>query len=103
MARIKDIKPIVACILQEDSRTRDDDNLLYLLVLRHYAQVADIDLGSLTVPHFLLTLSGSPLPGFESVRRARQKVQAERPDLASSKAVSDARAEKEVEYIEFAR
>lgn len=101
--KVRDIKPLVACILEDDPNTRDDDNILYLLVLSHYANQRGIDLNGLTVPHFLLTLKGSALPGFESVRRARQKVQAERPELGASEAVRGAREEKEEEYLGFAR
>ena len=42
------------------------------------------------------------IPGFETVRRSRQKVQATYPDLAPSEAVGKRRAKNEVVYREFA-
>ena len=42
------------------------------------------------------------LPGFETVRRSRQKVQADNPELAGSEAVRRKRAKKETVYREFA-
>lgn len=40
-------------------------------------------------------------PGFETVRRSRQKVQATYPDLAPSEAVGKRRAKNEVVYREL--
>ena len=39
---------------------------------------------------------------FESVSRARRKIQAENEDLRPSKAVQEARLDKEAEYINYA-
>lgn len=89
--RIKEVKAIVQDILEADKRTRDSDSLLYLKILHRIATGNGIDLNTITIPHFLLTLPESPFPGFESVRRARQKVQRECPWLASSMAVDSLR------------
>ena len=57
---------------------------------------------AMTVPVFLKELDRRSFPGFETVRRSRQKVQATYPDLAPSEAVGKRRAKNEVVYREFA-
>ena len=53
-------------------------------------------------PVFLLNMKHYGLPGFETVRRSRQKVQADNPDLAGNAAVRRKRAKQEAVYREFA-
>ena len=78
------------------------DNHLYLMVLEHYSGLRGIDIHAMTVPVFLKELDRRSFPGFETVRRSRQKVQATYPDLAPSEAVGKRRAKNEVVYREFA-
>lgn len=103
MARLKDIKKIVLAILEENHQARSNDNLLYLLVLRHFAKGRELGLDNMAVPQFLMLRSTLGLPCFESVRRARQKLQAEHPDLGACEAVQDFRAINETEYREFSQ
>lgn len=56
----------------------------------------------MALPVFLKELDRRSFPGFETVRRSRQKVQATYPDLAPSEAVGKRRAKNEVVYREFA-
>ena len=75
---------------------------MYLMVLEHYSGLRGIDIHAMTVPVFLKELDRRSFPGFETVRRSRQKVQATYPDLAPSEAVGKRRAKNEVVYREFA-
>lgn len=96
-------RALVQSILEQNPQTRNSDSYLYLCVLNVIAERRNYDLSQLSVPQFLLNLSISPFPPFESVRRSRQKIQKEFPHLASCEAVSEYRAENEAEYRSFAR
>ena len=67
------------------------------------AKQKGIDLEKMTVPFFLLNLHGAGFPGFETVRRTRQKIQQHHPELAACEAVEGFRAVNEQEFREFAR
>ena len=102
MNDLKAVSAMVKSILAEDTQARNDDNVLYLKVLQIVSNRNSIDLQSMTVPVFLLKIKEYGLPGFETVRRSRQKVQADNPDLAGNTAVRRNRAKQESVYREFA-
>lgn len=102
MENLKTVSALVKNILEHDRKARNTDNHLYLMVLEHYSGLRGIDIHAMTVPVFLKELDRSSFPGFETVRRSRQKVQATYPDLAPSEAVGKRRAKNEVVYREFA-
>lgn len=102
MNDLKAVSAMVKSILAEDTQARNDDNVLYLKVLQIVSNRNSIDLQSMTVPVFLLKTKEYGLPGFETVRRSRQKVQADNPDLAGNAAVRRKRAKQESVYREFA-
>lgn len=93
---------IVKAILEENPQTRDSDSFLYLKVLEYKAKEAGIDLKGLTVPYFLKNISKLGFPGSETVRRARQKIQASNPELAASDKVKDMRSEQEKVFRAYA-
>ena len=93
MENLKTVSALVKNILEHDHKARNTDNHLYL---------RGIDIHAMTVPVFLKELDRRSFPGFETVRRSRQKVQATYPDLAPSEAVGKRRAKNEVVYREFA-
>lgn len=100
--RLTELIALVKNILEHDHKARNTDNHLYLMVLEHYSGLRGIDIHAMTVPVFLKELDRRSFPGFETVRRSRQKVQATYPDLAPSEAVGKRRAKNEVVYREFA-
>ena len=102
MTDLKAISAIVKSILSQDVASRNDDNYLYLRVLQTISSRKGIDLQSMTVPAFLMGMKRYGLPGFETVRRSRQKVQADNPELAGSEAVRRKRSKQETVYREFA-
>ena len=103
MNDLKSIAALVRTLLEQDNQCRNSDGVLYLRVLFAHAEKNGIDLNTMTIPDFLLHHHGADFPIFESVRRARQKVQQLRPDLSGCKAVEECRAEKESEFRDFAR
>lgn len=102
MYDLKNTTALVKSILEQDERCRNSDSFLYLKVLSTVAQQKGIDLEKMTVPYFLLNLHGAGFPGFETVRRTRQKLQQHHPDLAACEAVEGFRAENEREFWAYA-
>ena len=76
MENLKIVSALVKKILEQDNKARNTDNNLYLKVLEHYSGLRGIDIRAMTVPVFLKELDRHSFPGFETVRRSRQKVQA---------------------------
>lgn len=103
MLDLKNTTALVKSILEQDKQCRSSDSFLYLKVLSVVGKQKGIDLEKMTVPYFLVNLHGAGLPPFESVRRARQKIQAAHPELAACEAVEGFRMENEAEYRAFAR
>ena len=103
MKKLKTVLSIAKEILESYPQTRNCDGLLYLKVLEHYSNEKGIDLRLLSVPVFLKQMNTMGFPGPETVRRTRQKLQAEYPHLAACEAVEAYRTENERAYREFAR
>ena len=103
MNKLQNTKEIVQIILEEDRTARNSDSFLYLKVLSVTAKQKGIDLEKMTVPFFLLNLHGAGFPGFETVRRTRQKLQQHHPELAACESVEGFRAENEQVFREYAR
>ena len=93
---------LVKSILEQDKQCRNSDSFLYLKVLTEVGKQKGIDIKRMSIPYFLLNLHGAVLPPFESVRRARQKLQAAHPELAASERVEGFRADNEAQYRAYA-
>lgn len=102
MTDLQTVIGLVKSILEKDEKCRNSDSFLYLQVLTEVGNQKGIDIEKMSIPHFFLHLHGSGLPPFESVRRARQKVQAAHPELAACERVTGYRADNELEYRAFA-
>lgn len=94
---------IVKHILNTDPHTRNSDSFLYLKVLEYIADQKGLLFPGMTVQYFLTNLSDLPFQNSETVRRTRQKLQAEYPELSANTDVKEMRAEKEKEYLNYAR
>lgn len=102
MKDLKQTSKLVKMILEEDKKARNSDQYLYLKVLKYIEALYDINISNMTVEHFLANTPDLPCPNFETVRRTRQKVQAQFPELAANRRVAAARAENEEVFREFA-
>lgn len=103
MDDLKTISGLVKHILEKNEQARNSDSILYLKVLEHQAHEYGIDLRLLSVPVFLSEMVRYGFSGFETVRRARQKLQATYPELAACERVEDFSAENEKVFRDFAR
>ena len=94
----KKVAPKVYEILKQYPETRSDDRLLMDIFYETYYKLATCPLYRV----FELQREGR-VPTFESVRRARQKLQETNEDLRGTKESEDARMAMQEEYLEFAR
>ena len=99
MNDLKNISQIVKEILIENPHARDNDDILYFKVCER----VNPDDSFISFQLFMYKRKDLGFPPFESVRRTRQKIQAENPDLRGSSPARAARAAKEKEYKDYAR
>ncbi len=98
MGELKHVSAVVKRILEEEPDTRNNDGLLYLRVCQYYnPSIAMFPFGPV-----MSNLNSYNLPPAESVRRARQKMQAQYEHLKANKTVKEHRAENELKYKAFA-
>lgn len=91
---IKEVKDVVLNELSMHPETRDSDRILIAYVYRDFFGIAD--------EPFEEVMMMSDLPSFETIRRARQKAQEHDPALRGSKTVREYRAERRLDFYEFA-
>lgn len=91
--RLKKMQDKVEYCLTHYPITRDDDRLLIGSV---YALFYDVDMNT----PFKDILKNDKLPNFETIRRVRQKVQADRPNLRGKK--DRERLDRQAEYVKYA-
>ena len=103
MSGLYRVTALVKNILENDERARNSDSFLYLKVLDAIGVKNGIDINSMSIPVFLLSINELGFPKFETVRRTRQKIQAEFPELSANKQVKTQRALNEKEFREYAR
>ena len=99
---LSSIKALVKTILVEDQRARNSDSFLYMKVIEYLDKKYGSNLSKMTVSCFLTNMSILKAPSFETVRRARQKLQAEYPELSAKERIAEQRAENEKAFREFA-
>ena len=103
METIKNTSDLVKAILQDDKQARNSDSYLYLKVISNTANKIGVNLHGLSVPMFLLNGADMGFVGFETVRRARQKIQAAYPELAACNRVEGFRTENEAAFRDYVR
>ena len=103
--KLNSITNTVKMFLENYPNTRDDDYLLWLRVLEFMAErdrkpnfAKSVSLGA-----FLSTAKCCKYPHYETVSRARRKLQEHYPSLRATAETEAARAKEEKLYREFAR
>lgn len=97
---LKTIKENVKEILKENERARGDDDFLFLCII---SKISSKPVCELSVKEFFLNRKKLGLPSFESVRRARQKVQEENEELKPADNVQNGRLKQEEKFYNFAK
>lgn len=93
MEKLKKTKEMVLFELENRPETRDSDRLLIAMVYEDYFGIKN--------ESFCEVLMRDDVPNFESIRRNRARIQAERPDLKATEAVQDFRFDREQVYFGF--
>jgi len=103
MQKILNTSKLVKMALTVCPETRNSDSYLYLKVIEQQAIDKGMDIRTIPLPHFLENYQKWGFAPFETVRRTRQKIQAEFPELASTEKVAELRADREEIFREYAR
>lgn len=105
MNELQTTTKLVKAILEEDKQARNSDSHLYLKVLEIIAEQHGYNMKRISVYSFLEKKeSDFPFfPGFETVRRTRQKIQATYPELAACDNVKGLRMINETEFRKYSR
>ena len=99
MKDLKTIESRVRAILSNHKEARDDDMILYLLYCNRYGKVK---VGGLPFEMVMKNYTDFGIPCFESIRRARQKIQASTPELDCSPGTRRARRKQQGKYKAYA-
>ena len=96
---LKTTTELVKDILEHDEKARNSDDYLYYMVCR------EKNSGCVYLPFWMVILNRKQynIPAFESVRRSRQKIQAENPELAGVEEVEAQRTVNETVFRDYAR
>lgn len=103
MINLKNTTELVKAILERIPESRNSDSILYCYVLGMIGKEKGIDIEKMSITTFLLRMKDFGFPPHETVRRARQKVQHDCPELAASGNVETKRALNEEIYRKYAR
>jgi hypothetical protein len=102
--RLKSTTKLVKSLLETSEKCRNSDNYLYYCIIKTLSYKNNIPIEEIKVTDFFLNMDISKVfPPFETVRRARQKIQEHHPELAATAEVRGHRADAEAEYVEYAR
>lgn len=98
MSRLYKIEDVVKKVLTEIPETRDDD---FKLIAEVYFKM-NFNIMNTSFALMMLGHKEFGLPPFESITRARRKLQATYEELKASEEVQDARLNETSEYINYA-
>jgi len=103
MKNLKTIEEKVRAVLTENMASRNDDMKLYLYVCEYTLSDKGIPIGNMPFETVMEQYRSLGIPCFESVRRTRQKLQAEYPELAGNRQIRKLRAAQEKIYRKYAK
>lgn len=93
------VESLVEKVLIKDKEAREDDHVLYIDLI----YMINPALVNINFNDTFRNARINGLPPFESVSRARRKIQSENKDLRGSERNQIARVEKQIEFEEFYR
>ena len=103
MKTIRGTANLVWEVLLNNPAARNSDNYLYSLVCEKRLAEKGLTIDKISFKEGLLAQKEYNLPNFETVRRTRQKLQAQFPELSGAKCVMESRAKREKVFREYAR
>ncbi len=96
MSRVREVTPKVFDMLKTYPATRSDDKLLVEKVYTTYYNVDPME-------PFVMVLRRRGLPSFESIRRARQRIQEYCEEMRAEDPVESIRIAEQEDYIAYSR
>ena len=103
MKNLYKVSSVVKAVLTDIPQTRNSDHYLYLKVLERIAELKGSPAPTnLAIGHFLVYTKKLGYPYFETVRRARQKVQEKHPELQADEEIREVRDAKEEVFHYYA-
>lgn len=96
MSRIREVTPKVFEMLKNYPSTRSNDRLLIKMVYTDCYKVNPYS-------PFGEVVMRTDLPSFESIRRARQRIQEYCPEYRADEPIESMRIEEQEDYLEYAR
>ena len=103
MDNIRNTAALVKEALNVNPRTRNSDSYLYYVICKAKLEARGVAISSLSFKDGLLKRKEYDIPAFETVRRTRQKIQAENPELAGNEETEVKRALREEAFRDYAR
>lgn len=103
MDNLKTTADLVKAILEKNQKARNSDNYLYYCVIRIIGKRSGVDIDNMSVPMFFLNMKEYNMPAFETVRRTRQKMQRDNPELSGCDEVEVQRMLNEEVFRDYAR
>lgn len=91
------LSDLIKGLLTLNPQLRDNDDMLIAEVYRVYGVATE------SFADVMASRKRRKLPGFESIRRTRQKLQEQEPALRASKETQKARKSEEVKYYDYAK
>ena len=93
----------VRAVLTEHEEARNSDNVLYMYIITDIARDKGVDLKKVSAIELLTHMKQYGFPPFETVRRARQKLQQHNEELRANHEVDAMRYVLEKEYLDYVR
>lgn len=98
MSNLKTTNDVVLFLLQTNQSTRNSDSLLY----NEVCKIMNPMVQNMTFGYVMEHRQMLGIPTTETVRRARQKLQADHPELGCSTGMKQVRTDLEHEYRNYA-
>lgn len=103
MNELKTTQDIVMEVLKQQPKARNSDNYLCYWVYKVIGNKNGLDIDSMSIPRFFLHMKDFGFPSTETIRRTRQKIQSEHPELCGDKTVEGQRKMNEEVFRRYAR
>ena len=103
MESIRNTSELVRMALEANPKTRESDTYLYYVICKGLLKAKGVDIAKISLKEGLLHRKEYNLPNYETVRRTRQKLQSENPELAGTEEIEVLRTIQEERYRNYAR
>lgn len=103
MESIRNTAELVRAALEHNTKARNSDTYLYYVICKGLLNAKGIKIDKISLKDGLLHRKEYNLPNFETVRRTRQKIQRNHPELAGTEEIEVMRTIKEEQFRDYAR